>query len=73
MKVTYEWDSNKDDVHDKWLVDRSGDMFSILHDIMQQTREWLKHDSRTAIPSDEIREKIIELCYDHNISPDELV
>lgn len=73
MKVTYELDTNKDTLHDKWLLDHAADMYMALCDILTQTREWEKYDTRGSIPADEIREKIHELVWNHNLTTDELV
>lgn len=74
MKITYEFDTDKDnyDMQELTRVQKAFDMAYALWDIDEAIRKWYKYDEREAIPVDEIRETFVDILQNHYIDLEEV-
>ena len=74
MKVTFTIDtSNEDEFYQLQLFQRARRFYLALSDLQTQTREWVKHDNRSSIPAEEVRETFIRILGENNLSLDDIL
>jgi hypothetical protein len=67
MKVTFEFDTDSENFDSIELEAhyQARDLVSCLSNILDKTRSWYKYDEREEIPTEEIRDEIVEIINDH--------
>lgn len=71
MKITFEFDTDKEDFND-WqtleIYKKAEDLASAVNSILEQVKSWYKWDNRSAIPQEEIQDKIYQIINDEGIN-----
>lgn len=67
MKITIEFDTESENFEysELEMYKQARDMLMCLDAIREQLRTWENRDDRTAIPIEEISDKIFEIIQDH--------
>lgn len=79
MKITYEFDTSSEkfyeygDSHRLEEIQKAFDMMMCLSNMADKIREWYNHDSRAAIPQEEISEAFYDILRRHNVDLERLV
>lgn len=70
MKVIYEFDTMSDnfDYHEYQVYKQAQDTAKALSEIFDKLRHYEKWDERESIPKDELRETMVEILNENNVS-----
>lgn len=67
MEIIYKFDfkEGSDDLLNEEILHQATDMLVCIGEIKDQVRSWNKYDERSAIPTEEILDKINDIICEH--------